>query len=62
MKIPEELKKFLQKHFEEAFEVTEYEQRGKDHFLTLDFGDDEEIEITVRERKGDNGNFRITMM
>lgn len=55
------LEKFIIGKYGNEFEIKEYKKEGKDHFLTLDFGDDEIINLIIRERKGENGNYRITM-
>ena len=61
--IKEDLFKYLLKQFPATeFRVIYYGSTGKDHNFTLDFGDDEIIDVTIRERKGNNGNYRLTGM
>ena len=52
---------FLKKHYKSDFEVKNYNVNGKYHEMTLVFDNDEEIDILIKERKGNNGNYRIVL-
>lgn len=56
-----ELMKYLEKKFGGPFIVKSVENLSeKDVQVVLDFGDEEVMEVLIRKRKGDNGNFRVT--
>lgn len=56
----EDLKKYLIKKFGNEFKIESCEKNGKNYDVVLDFGNGEKLGVSIRERKGDNGNFRIT--
>lgn len=56
------LEMYLVKKFGSDWTVYKYEQiNAKDHKIELDFGDGEILGVMVRERNGENGNYRISL-
>ena len=56
-----DLREYIDKKFGKGkFEVLSFEKSGKDWNIVLDFGSGDKMGITVREWKGDNGNYRVT--
>lgn len=53
------VKKYLDKKIGTGYEVTQYTDKGKTIFITIDFGDDEVFDLVINRRIGDNGNYRI---
>lgn len=49
--MPSKLVTFLKNKYPAQFRVTSYEQDGKYHEVTLDFGDDEVLELTIVENR-----------
>lgn len=49
--MPSKLVTFLKSKYPAQFKVTSYEQDGKYHEVTLDFGDDEVLELTIVENR-----------
>ena len=50
---------FLKKHYGNFESATVTKDTGKTVWVTVDFGDDEIIKVTINRRKGENGNYRI---
>ena len=49
--MPNDLYAFLKDRYPAEFKVTGYEQDGKYHEVTLDFGDDEVLDLTLVENR-----------
>lgn len=55
------IEKFLAKHNLNGYETIQLiNETPKDITLFLNYGDDESGQVTIRRRKGDNGNYRLT--
>lgn len=55
------LKKFLEKHYGDWESVKINKDNGKTIWLTIDFGDDEIMNVTINRLNGENGNYRIVV-
>lgn len=49
--MPSKLVTFLKRKYPAQFKVTGYKQDGRYHEVTLDFGDDEVLELTIVENR-----------